>query len=329
MLGDIDSDSLQRRPGIIVLFVLYTFGVTIVLLNILIAIVSESYVNAVFSSTLMLGKARVMFVAELMSMKSSYTSGTTQEARAHVSKRNLDLGVFALGVLWAKLVTSTVLSKLSSQGTSPLPVFLGLTALDFEGGITLLVMRGFIVVHKYAMQYSLRMERRRGPGNVGLTKLSSKIKFWDLVANNLHSYISRNIDSLTEEDYRKEDQPGNSPQASETRAVALAGGDSKLHRALTATRKELKAEIKRSSNRLRHVFHEADEKTQASIALCEHHLSSSLADVAEMQDRMDCAIASSEERIVEALTRKLEQLFREGPASGQEISNSEHTQSGS
>jgi len=328
MLGDIDSESLQRRPGIIILFVLYTFGVTIVLLNILIAIVSESYVNAVFSSTLMLGKARVMFVAELMSMKSSYTSGTTQEARAHVSKRNLDLGVFALGVLWTKLMTVTVLSKLACQDTRPDQIFLGLTALDIEGGITILVMRGFIVVHKYAMQYSLRTERRRGPGNVGLAKLSSRIKFWDTLANNLHSYISRNIDSLTEEDYRKEDQPGNLQQASETRAATRAGADSKLHRALTATRKELKAEIKRSSNQLRHVFHEVDEKTQASIALCEHHVSSSLVDVAEMQDRLDRSIAASEERIVEALTRKLEQLSREGSASGQENSGGEHTRRG-
>ena len=35
MLGDLDADALRTHPLIAVLFVVYTFGVTIVLLNIL------------------------------------------------------------------------------------------------------------------------------------------------------------------------------------------------------------------------------------------------------------------------------------------------------
>ncbi len=35
MLGDLDADKLRTHPLIAVLFVVYTFGVTIVLLNVL------------------------------------------------------------------------------------------------------------------------------------------------------------------------------------------------------------------------------------------------------------------------------------------------------
>lgn len=62
-------DALRTHPLISILFVLYTFGVAIVLLNVLIAIVSDSYQNSFSTSKMMLGKARVMFVSELLSLK--------------------------------------------------------------------------------------------------------------------------------------------------------------------------------------------------------------------------------------------------------------------
>ena len=96
-----------------------------------------------------------------------------------------------------------------------------------------------------------------------------------------------------------------------TAAHGKITNDRRLQRALTATRRDLKAEIKTSADQMRHIIQEGEDKTQASIAICENHLSSTLADVASMQERIDAANAASEERIIQALSLKLDTFLNE------------------
>ena len=313
MLGDIDSEALQKHSGIVILFVLYTFGVCVVLLNILIAIVSESYAHSVYSSTLMLGKARVMFVAEIMGSKEQYRfhgpllkhlSGLKTE-RARAAKKYIDFVCIVFAAICTKSIDNTIVAKRLFLQKAPLQSFFGMTSLDFEACIIFIILTALVIGHRYAMIYSLRSEE--GIQSFG-SHQSTKFKLLGIIADALHTYISRNIDSLTANE--DDDDKGN--DHSETvKSVDASSSDRKLQRAVASTKKELKSEIKRSSEALRHILHETEDKTQASIAICEHHLSTSLEDIVGMQDRMDLAIAASEKRIVDALSQRIESLFKD------------------
>lgn len=72
MLGDFEnSERSTFTTGFSVfLMVLYTFLVTVILLNVLIAIASDSYEKCLLNSQKLFGRARVMLVAELVSFQS-------------------------------------------------------------------------------------------------------------------------------------------------------------------------------------------------------------------------------------------------------------------
>ena len=114
MLGDLDADSLKEHPLIAILFVVYTFGVTVVLLNILIAIVSDSYANSFVSSNMMLGKARVIFVSELLSIKTFHQMW--MEGKTGNTRRNINYFFFGVAAFHCFIVTGTVVEKVCAIG---------------------------------------------------------------------------------------------------------------------------------------------------------------------------------------------------------------------
>lgn len=303
MLGDIDMEFLQAHSAIVILFVLYTFGVTIVLLNILIAIVSESYASAVFSSNLMLGKARILFVSDIMATKSRYQmNGGAIEKSSNMSATV----ALVLSAVWIKSIISTVQIKMLCMKMTPQTWLFGLSSIEMKAVILFLTLVGIIRTHKTAMTYSLAIS----PSSIQERRKSTQIvRAFSILAEKLQAVIGRNIDSLMDNDGAKT----NLSELEDSNAAShrIIANDRRMQRALGATRKELKAELKRSQDQLRHIIHEAEDKTQASIAICEHHLSSSLADVASMQERIDSSIAASEERIVEALSSRLDRLISE------------------
>lgn len=111
-LGDLDTDALRTHPLIAALFVVYTFGVTVVLLNILIAIVSDSYENSFSTSKHMLGKARVMFVSELLSVKTFHDMWMEGKIGTRRGRVNLVFGTVAMCHLW--MITGTIIAKLGN-----------------------------------------------------------------------------------------------------------------------------------------------------------------------------------------------------------------------
>ncbi|KAL7568622.1 hypothetical protein ACA910_022723 [Epithemia clementina (nom. ined.)] len=64
LVGDIQLDDLTQTPGTVILFVLFTLFGVIILLNVLIAIISDSYEKATLRGQILFGRARVMFVAQ-------------------------------------------------------------------------------------------------------------------------------------------------------------------------------------------------------------------------------------------------------------------------
>jgi hypothetical protein len=64
LLGDFELDDYRETKGMTVLFVFFTLIGVIILLNVLIAVISDSYERANMRSTKLFGRARVAFVAQ-------------------------------------------------------------------------------------------------------------------------------------------------------------------------------------------------------------------------------------------------------------------------
>lgn len=91
------------------LVVLYSFLVTVVLLNVLIAIASDSYEKCLLKSQKLFGRARVMLIAELASFQ-SLLRRRDQDAESTESPR-------AKGIVYSKWWTSSGLSHSWSRGS--------------------------------------------------------------------------------------------------------------------------------------------------------------------------------------------------------------------
>ena len=64
LIGDYELSDLQDTTGVTVLYVIFTSVGVVILLNVLIAVVSDSYERATISSTMLFGRARALFVAQ-------------------------------------------------------------------------------------------------------------------------------------------------------------------------------------------------------------------------------------------------------------------------
>jgi hypothetical protein len=75
LIGDYELTELRDTAGITTLFVIFTMIGVVILLNVLIAVVSDSYEKATMSSALIFGGARVIFVAQNEALESLLTPG--------------------------------------------------------------------------------------------------------------------------------------------------------------------------------------------------------------------------------------------------------------
>ena len=69
LLGDITLEQLTATSGTTILFVIFTLFGVIILLNVLIAIISDSYEKATLRGQVLFARARVMFVAQNESLE--------------------------------------------------------------------------------------------------------------------------------------------------------------------------------------------------------------------------------------------------------------------
>lgn len=76
LIGDFELDWYRETTGMTVLFVIFTVIGVIILLNVLIAVISDSYERAKIKSLLLFGRARVSFVAQNQALESFLRPGT-------------------------------------------------------------------------------------------------------------------------------------------------------------------------------------------------------------------------------------------------------------
>jgi len=69
LLGDFGLDEYTQTEGLLILFVIFTLVGMIILLNGLIAVVSDSYEKANMASAHIFGRARILFVAQNQSLE--------------------------------------------------------------------------------------------------------------------------------------------------------------------------------------------------------------------------------------------------------------------
>lgn len=85
--GTLDRDAFKTRFSVF-LVVIYSFLVCIVLLNVLIAIASDSYEKCLLKSQQLFGRARVMLVAELASFQSLLRKRDPRNQKVTVDEKN-------------------------------------------------------------------------------------------------------------------------------------------------------------------------------------------------------------------------------------------------
>lgn len=77
LIGDFELDDFTKTDGMIVLFVIFSLLGIIILLNMLIAVVSDSYQDAKETSLYLFGRSRVLFVAQNQALESLLRPGTS------------------------------------------------------------------------------------------------------------------------------------------------------------------------------------------------------------------------------------------------------------
>lgn len=211
MLGDFDVISLQKHPSIALLFILYTFAVTIVLLNVLIAIVSESYSNSMMSSNAMLGKARVMFVAEFMSLNTFHK--LWREGKTGKKQQHSNLAAVAFGAFITKRVVNTLKTKLQCPGKANLFKENSLTAsngifgsrgdyhLDVEAVVLFAILGSFAFILRTTLIHVQNTFDDSGsvlPDKCGSASAKMVTEIVNYNIGKLFSFLSTRIDSLSE-----------------------------------------------------------------------------------------------------------------------------------
>lgn len=93
LTGDYELDDYRNSSAITTLFIIFTFLGVIVLLNVLIAIVSDSYEKSRIASKNLFGRARVEFAAEHASLE-SFLTASSRGFRRNLCPRHI------AGILW-------------------------------------------------------------------------------------------------------------------------------------------------------------------------------------------------------------------------------------
>ena len=310
MLGDFDSLSLRKHPSITLLFILYTFGVTVVLLNILIAIVSESYATSTTTSKTMLGKARILFVSELSSLHQFFRKTLQGDVKLREAQQNMDVVGVVIGAIVTKLFVSTAKAHLGrSGGGSPGWLFHSSDSywFDLEALCLFAFFVGAMGVIKFTMhhiQRNFRYSSSVAQHDIEVKSVPTQ-KINDIIED-VYAIVSRGVDFLTEED-------DNKLLALSAQAAGGDGGETagmnqteiqltRLRKMMQANKKEMKSEVKGFTDSLRHALTETEVQQNNKMVGVEERLQMS---VDESRREIASMIEASEDRMIRAITGAL------------------------
>lgn len=274
-LGDLDSESLQKHPLITMIFVLYTFGVTIVLLNILIAIVSDSYQNSYVSSKMMLGKARIIFVSEISSLKSYH--GMWMKGGASdglLSRRNINYFFGVISMLQVWMVTKTIHHKLGHFSTCKIDVSSSSSGrINLEAIVLFIILALTMAGMKMIVAYVLNEFNDTGKLLDAKKPISTTMRVVNWFIETMFSYLSSTFDSLFE---RSDNDilEGFNMQSSGTQEQR---SEQNIQRSIEKSKKQLKHELKGVFEQIQFSLKEQDEQNKREMANLEERLTNALA----------------------------------------------------
>mmetsp|Transcript_3132 Transcript_3132/g.6526 ORF Transcript_3132/g.6526 Transcript_3132/m.6526 type:complete len:1247 (+) Transcript_3132:71-3811(+) len=287
MLGDLDSDSLQKHPLITMIFVLYTFGVTIVLLNILIAIVSDSYQNSYVSSKMMLGKARIIFVAEISSLKGYHgiwSKGGASDGL--LSRRNINYFFGTVSMLQIWMVTKTINRKLSQFESCEMSASLS-NRIHLEAIVLFICLAFTMAGMKMIVAYVLNEFNDTGKLRDPNKPISSTHKAVNLFIETMFSYLSSTFDSL----FDRSDNDILEGFNMESTGTQEQRSDQNIQRSIEKSKKQLKHELKGMFEQIQYSLKEQDEQNKRELVSLEERITNALA----------AAIVESHQSLLESL----------------------------
>eukprot|EP00985_Skeletonema_marinoi_P023688 scaffold15914_cov140-Skeletonema_marinoi.AAC.8 len=286
-LGDLDSDSLQKHPLITMIFVLYTFGVTVVLLNILIAIVSDSYQNSYVSSKMMLGKARIIFVSEISSLKSYHRlwiKGTASDGV--LSRRNINYFFGAVSMLHIWMVTKTINRKLSQFESCEMSASSS-NRIHLEAIVLFIGLAFTMAGMKMIVAYVLNEFNDTGKLRDANKPISSTHRAVNLFIETMFSYLSSTFDSLFDrsdddilEGFSLFDRSDNDILEGfnmESSGTQEHRSEQNIQRSIEKSKKQLKHELKDVFEQMQYSLKEQDEQSKREL----ERITNSLAAIVE------------------------------------------------
>eukprot|EP00984_Skeletonema_dohrnii_P003363 scaffold1131_cov125-Skeletonema_dohrnii-CCMP3373.AAC.4 len=273
MLGDLDSDSLQKHPLITMIFVLYTFGVTIVLLNILIAIVSDSYQNSYVSSKMMLGKARIIFVAEISSLKGyhfHWRKGGASDGL--LSRRNINYFFGTVSMLQIWMVTKTINRKLSQFESCEMSASSS-NRIHLEAIVLFICLAFTMAGMKMIVAYVLNEFNDTGKLRDPNKPISSTHKAVNLFIETMFSYLSSTFDSL----FDRSDNDILEGFNMESTGTQEQRSEQNIQRSIEKSKKQLKHELKGMFEQIQYSLKEQDEQNKRELVSLEERITNALA----------------------------------------------------
>mmetsp|Transcript_31510 Transcript_31510/g.41872 ORF Transcript_31510/g.41872 Transcript_31510/m.41872 type:complete len:430 (+) Transcript_31510:149-1438(+) len=294
MLGEFSDDEHKANPVIIPLFIVYTFVVTIVLLNILIAIVSDSYQCSFISSELMHGKARILFFSELHSIKISVMAYSNLKDRGKVGNFccNLFSPQLVLSAVYIYTIVGTTTTKFQQLNTDVIEASTTLSPSCqqdtfsveiFYVEATLLFLAFFFFLYlANCFMMSLLNDRDIADSLVHLGgKSGSSIKgTLYSFALKMVSYISFTFDSLNDDAEKKALER---EEVDEKRPSTSLQTYRKVFRSLQKTKEDLKQELNTTVEQLQTSLEGTENRIQQNMSLFALEVSSI---VAESEDRV-------------------------------------------
>ena len=222
----------------------------------------------------MLGKARVMFVSELLSLRTFHQlwkAGKTGSTRRNV---NYVFGVAAIFHLWT--IVRTIIEKLGHSWCIVSPNRVKLEAVLAFAVLFLLLLSMKVCLSHILNEFndtgrlnaSFRLEKK------SLPRLQGAINWFVKMAYNA---LSSSFDSLFDREDTK-NEISNSPASQEQRENRA------IQRSIEKTKKQLKAEMKGQFKELQLTLREMEEQSKLDMASIQEHISTAIASaVAESQ----------------------------------------------
>ena len=257
------------------------------LLNILIAIVSDSYQNSYVSSKMMLGKARIIFVSEISSLKSYHRlwiKGTASDGL--LSRRNINYFFGAVSMLHIWMVTKTINRKLGQFESCEMSASSS-NRIHLEAIVLFIGLAFTMAGMKMIVAYVLNEFNDTGKLRDANKPISSTHRAVNLFIETMFSYLSSTFDSLFDrsdndilEGFSLFDRSDNDILEGfnmESSGTQEYRSEQNIQRSIEKSKKQLKHELKDVFEQMQYSLKEQDEQSKREL----ERITNSLAAIVE------------------------------------------------